>query len=255
MEYIDTHCHLFLSEFEQDRDEAIQRALKSGVSKFLLPNVDSSTMEDLLSLTRQYSRYCYPMAGLHPSSVEEDFEDELSFLKDQFKVNRFYGVGEIGLDVYCDKTFMEEQITAFKEQLGWAIDMDLPAIIHIRNSFDEVFKAIEDVHQSGLRGIFHCFTGTVHQANRAIELGFSLGIGGILTFKNAGLDRTLQDIDLKHLVLETDSPYLSPVPKRGKRNEPAFLPYIAKKLAEIKNLDVHQIAEETSKNAVKIFGI
>ena len=179
----------------------------------------------------------------------------MSFLKDQFKVNRLYGVGEIGLDFYWDKTFMEEQITAFKEQLGWAIDMDLPAIIHIRNSFDEVFKAIEDVHQSGLRGIFHCFTGTVHQANRAIELGFSLGIGGILTFKNAGLDRTLQDIDLKHLVLETDSPYLSPVPKRGKRNEPAFLPYIAKKLAEIKNLDVHQIAEETSKNAVKIFGI
>ena len=154
MEYIDTHCHLFLPEFNADRDETIQRALKSGVNKFFLPNVDSSTMGDLLTLAADYPNYCYPLAGLHPSSVEEDYENELKILKKQFEEHKFYGVGEIVIDLYWDKTFLHEQIAAFKEQLGWAMQMDLPAVIHIRNSFDEVFKAIEDVHQPGLKGIF-----------------------------------------------------------------------------------------------------
>lgn len=255
MEYIDTHCHLFLPEFNTDRDEAIQRGINSNVKKFILPNVDTSTLEDLLSLTQKYPAYCYPLAGLHPSSVEEDYQSELRSIKEHLDKGKYFGIGEIGLDFYWDRTFEKEQIEAFKIQLEWALNMKLPAIIHIRESFEEVYNIIKEVGNGNLTGVFHCFTGSVDQAKKAIGLGFSLGIGGILTFKNAGLDKVLKDIPLEHLILETDSPYLAPDPKRGKRNEPAFLPYVAKKLAEIKNLDVHKIAEQTSINARRIFSI
>ncbi len=255
MNFIDTHCHLFLPEFDKDRDEAIQRGLKSGVKKFVLPNVDTSTMDDMISLTQEYPAYCFPLAGLHPSSVEEDYHNELSVIKTQLDSRKFWGIGEIGLDYYWDRTFEKEQIEALKTQLGWALELNLPAIIHNRESFDDTIKIVEEVGAGQLKGIFHCFTGTIEQAEKIIELGFSLGIGGILTFKNSGLDQTLKNIPLEHLILETDSPYLAPAPKRGKRNEPAFLPYIANKLAEIKDLDIHQIAEQTSHNAEQIFGI
>ena len=255
MEFIDTHCHLFLPEFDTDRDKVIQGGLKSNVKKFVLPNVDTSTIDDLISLAKTYPAHCFPLAGLHPSSVEEDYESELHEIKKIIDNGRFYGIGEIGLDYYWDRTFEEEQLKALKIQLEWALELKLPAIIHIRDSFDETCKVIEDTGNGMSRGIFHCFTGTLDQARRAIDLGFSLGIGGILTFKNAGLDKVLKEIPMEHLILETDAPYLAPVPKRGKRNEPAFLPYIAKKLAEIKNLDVHQIAEQTSHNARVIFSI
>ncbi len=255
MKFIDTHCHLFLPEFNKDRDEAIQRGLKSGVKKFVLPNVDTSTMTDMLSLAQDYPAFCFPLAGLHPSSVEEDYQSELIIIKKQLTELKFWGIGEIGLDYYWDKTFEQEQIEALKIQLGWALELNLPAIIHNRDSFDETIKIVEEAGGGQLRGIFHCFTGTTEQAKKIIDLGFSIGIGGILTFKNSGLDQTIKEIPLEHIVLETDSPYLAPAPKRGKRNEPAFLPYIANKLAEIKDLDVHQIAEQTSHNARQIFGI
>ena len=231
MEYIDTHCHLFLPEFDADRDEVIQRGLISNVKKFVLPNVDTSTIDDLISLAEAYPAHCYPLAGLHPSSVEEDYESEILEIKTRLENGKFFGIGEIGLDFYWDRTFAAEQIRAFKIQLQWAQSMKLPAIIHVRESFEETCEAIEEVSNSDLTGIFHCFTGSLDQAKRAIDLGFSLGIGGILTFKNSGLDKVLKEIPLEHLILETDSPYLAPMPKRGKRNEPAYLPYIANKLA------------------------
>lgn len=255
MEFTDTHCHLFLPEFDKDRDEVIQRGLKSNVRKFFLPNVDSSTLDGLLSLSRNYPSCCFPLAGLHPSSVEEDYREELEKIKDEIDKGVFHGIGEIGLDFYWDRTFAVEQEEALTIQLSWARDMNLPAIIHVRNSFDETIRLIKKVGGGNLRGIFHCFTGTEEQAKQVIDIGFHLGIGGILTFKNAGLDQVLRNVSLEHLVLETDSPYLAPVPKRGKRNEPAFLPYVANKLAEIKEIDVHQIARQTNQNARLIFGI
>jgi TatD DNase family protein len=212
-------------------------------------------MDDMISLTQEYPAYCFPLAGLHPSSVEEDYHNELSVIKTLLDSRKFWGIGEIGLDYYWDRTFEKEQIEALKIQLGWALELNLPAIIHNRESFDDTIKIVEEVGAGQLKGIFHCFTGTIEQAEKIIELGFSLGIGGILTFKNSGLDQTLKNIPLEHLILETDSPYLAPVPKRGKRNEPAFLPYIANKLAEIKDLDINQIAEQTSHNAEQIFDI
>lgn len=243
-----------MPEFDNDRDEVIQRGLNSNVKKFVLPNVDTSTIGDLISLAQTYPAHCFPLAGLHPSSVAEDYQSELLEIQERLDNGKFYGIGEIGLDFYWDRTFAIEQKEAFKIQLQWAHSMKLPAIIHIRESFEEVCDAIKEVGQGDLTGIFHCFTGTPDQAKKAIDLGFALGIGGILTFKNAELDKVLKNIPLEHLILETDSPYLAPVPKRGKRNEPAFLPYIANKLAEAKDIDVHQIAEQTSHNARQIFG-
>lgn len=255
MELIDTHCHIYLPEFEKDRDETIQRGLKSNVKKFVLPNIDSSTMENMLTLAKSYPAHCFPLAGLHPSSVEEDYIEELKNIRNYLDKRKFWGIGEIGLDFYWDKTFEKEQRKALRTQLEWALEFDLPAIIHNRESFDETIEIVKEVGAGKLRGIFHCFTGTLDQARSIIDLGFSLGIGGILTFKNSDLGQTLVHIPLEKIILETDSPYLAPVPKRGKRNEPAYLPYIANKLAEIKDLDVHQITEQTTLNAMNIFSI
>ena len=251
---IDTHCHIFLPEFENDRDEVIQNALKTGISGFVLPNVDSSTVESLNQLAAAYPKRMFPLMGLHPTSVEEDYKKELDIIRSYLDQGTYYGIGEIGMDLYWDKSFVKEQEDAFTTQLRWAQELDLPVVIHIRDSFYETVRAINSVGGQH-RGIFHCFTGTIEEAQIAIDLGFHLGIGGVLTFKNSGLDQVVANIDPQHLVIETDAPYLAPHPKRGKRNEPAYLSYTLNKLADTLNLHRDQIAEQTSLNAQKIFRI
>ena len=254
MHLIDTHCHLFLPEFDNDRDIMIQRALTNKIEAFVLPNVDSSTIPALSNLVNDYPGIMFPLMGLHPTSVEEDYKNELNKIENQLRNNKYFGIGEIGMDLYWDKSFQTEQEDALRTQLKWAKELDLPVIIHIRDSFKETVKLIESTGEQ-YKGIFHCFTGSIEEARRAIDLGFHLGIGGIITFKNSQLDDVVSKLDLTNLVLETDSPYLAPVPKRGKRNESAYLAYVAKKLADVFNLHSDQIAEITTRNARKIFAI
>jgi len=254
MYLIDTHCHIFLPEFDNDRDEAIQRALKNKVEGFVLPNIDSSTTDSLHKLAKEYPALTFPLMGLHPTSVEDDYIKELDLAENWLGKQKYFGIGEIGLDFYWDKTFKKEQEEAFRIQLRWAQTKDLPVIIHTRNSFLDTINIIESLGGSN-RGIFHCFTGSLEEAKIAIDMGFHLGIGGVVTFKNAKLDEVIREIDLKHIILETDSPYLAPVPKRGKRNEPAYLAYTANKLADVFNVHRNEIAAITSANARKIFGI
>lgn len=255
MIFFDTHSHLYLDEFNKDRIDVIKRAIASNVNKIILPNIDSTTIDDMLKTVNLFKNNIFPLIGLHPTSVEEDFLNEIKIIENLLNKERFYGIGEIGLDYYWDTTFKEEQINAFKMQLEIAKSNNLPAIIHTRNSFDDTLKIVKDLKNNNLKGIFHCFTGDYKQAIDIIDLGFYLGIGGILTFKNSGLEESLKEIDLKHIVLETDSPYLAPVPKRGKRNESSYINYIAKKLAEIKNVTIEEVAEITSQNASQIFNI
>jgi TatD DNase family protein len=251
---IDTHTHLYLEEFSADIDDVIKRAAAAGVEQFFLPNIDSTSIESLHALCRKYPLMCYPMMGLHPCSVKEDYKEELDKAYQLLKADKYYAVGEIGIDLYWDKTFIAEQREAFETQVSWALEFDLPIVIHSRDSFDEIYDLLSKMKQLP-RGIFHCFTGTKEQAEKIIALGnFKLGIGGVVTFKNSGLDRTLQHIDLKHLVLETDAPYLTPVPYRGQRNESSYLRIIANRLAEIKNCNMGLVAEITSQNAREIFG-
>lgn len=254
MYLIDTHCHIFLPEFDEDRDEMIQRSLLNKVEAFVLPNVDSSTIDSLHKLNEEYPGMTFPLMGLHPTSVEDDYLSELKQVEELLEKRKYYGIGEIGLDLYWDKTFQKEQEEALRIQLAWAQEKDLPVVIHTRNSFKETVKVIESVGGTH-KGIFHCFSGSFEEAKIAIDLGFHLGIGGVLTFKNSGLDQEIGKIDLKHLVLETDSPYLAPVPKRGKRNEPAYLAYTANRLADIFSMHKDEIARITSENARRIFGI
>lgn len=255
MIFFDTHSHLYLDEFNKDRIDVIKRAIASNVNKIILPNIDSTTIDDMLKTVNLFKNNIFPLIGLHPTSVEEDFLNEIKIIEKLLNKERFYGIGEIGLDYYWETTFKEEQINAFKMQLEIAKSNNLPAIIHTRNSFDDTLKIVKDLKNNNLKGIFHCFTGDYKQAIDIIDLGFYLGIGGILTFKNSGLEESLKEIDLKHIVLETDSPYLAPVPKRGKRNESSYINYIAKKLAEIKNVTIEEVAEITSQNASQIFNI
>jgi TatD DNase family protein len=252
---IDTHTHIYLEEFDKDRYEIIENAQKQGVNKMFLPNIDSSTIADMLNLAKKYPKIMFPMIGLHPTSVEEDYKHELQIIEKELETNKYYGIGEIGLDYYWDTNFKNEQIKVFEHQLHLAMENNLPAIIHIRDAFDDAIAIINKPEYSNLKGIFHCFTGTQEQAVNIINNGFKLGIGGIITFKNAGLDKVLKEIDIKHIVLETDAPYLAPVPKRGKRNEPAYIYYIAKKIAEIKKEDISKIAEITTQNAMEIFNL
>ncbi|MBT3244515.1 MAG: TatD family hydrolase [Bacteroidetes bacterium] len=254
MHLIDTHCHLFLPEFDDDRDEMIQRALSNKVEGFILPNVDSSTTPALTKLCSEYPAMMFPLMGLHPTSVEDDYKNELAQVELLLEQNKYFGIGEIGIDLYWDQSFKDEQEDAFRTQLKWAQLLDLPVVIHIRDSFTETVRIIESVG-GNFKGIFHCFTGSLEEANIAIDLGFHLGIGGVLTFKNSQLDQVVSQLDLSKLVVETDSPYLAPAPKRGKRNESAYLAYTVKKLADIFNLHTSQIAERTTSNAQKIFAI
>ena len=254
MNLIDTHAHLFLDEFTGDLDDVVQRARDAGVNKVFLPNVDRSTYPRMMEITGKYSGFCFPMIGLHPTSVKDNYLDELRFLTSVIDRNKFYAVGETGIDLYWDKTFFRQQKDAFIRQINLGRDLQLPVIIHSRNSFDEIF-AIMDTHCSeGLTGIFHSFTGNQEQARKILDYGFLVGIGGIVTFRNSGLARVLAGIPLESIALETDSPYLSPVPRRGKRNEPAHLVYTANKIAEIHRISVEEVARITTENALKLFG-
>lgn len=258
MNLTDTHTHLFASEFDEDRAEVVQRAINEGVTKCFLPNIDSSSVDPMLDLSKSFPNNCFPLIGLHPCSVNKNFKEELEAIKNWLfeKKEKFYGVGEIGIDLYWDKTFFEEQKEAFRTQVEWAKQLKLPAIIHTRNSFNEANEIVKELKDKYLKGIFHCFSGTLEDANKIIELGdFKMGIGGVLTFKNSGLDKIVEAIDLKHFVLETDSPYLAPVPYRGKRNESSYLKIIAEKIAAIKNITLDEVAEVTTGNAKEIFGI
>ena len=255
MELIDTHCHLFASEFNADRDAMIARAKEAGVSKFLLPNIDAKTISSLKEVVSSYSGECYPMMGLHPTSVKEDFKTQLETIQKELESGSYIAIGEIGLDYYWDTTFKMEQIEAFTRQLEWAIELSLPVAIHTRNSFEDAIQIVAKLQDGRLKGVFHCFSGSQDDAMKIIDAGFMLGIGGVLTFKNGGIDKILPEINMQHLILETDSPYLAPVPYRGKRNESAYILEVAKKLAEIKGVSVEQVAEVTSGNAERLFRI
>lgn len=253
MELIDTHCHLYLTDFEADRQAVIKRAMEAGVTKMYLPAIDSSELEHLLSLERAFPGECIAMMGLHPCSVRDNYEEELRLVEKQLQERAFAAVGEIGLDFYWDVSFTTQQYDAFRRQVGWAKQLGLPIVIHSRNSTDECISVVKENQDGGLRGIFHCFSGNEVQARQIIDLGFYLGIGGVITYKNAGLAEVLKDIPLDHLVLETDAPYLTPVPYRGKRNESSYIKYVAQKLADVKGVGVEEVAAVTTANAQNIF--
>lgn len=252
---IDSHSHLYLDNFDDDRNDVMQRALKNRVKKIMLPNIDSTSINKMLELSRQYPENCYPMMGLHPTSVNEKYQIELDIVKSWLKKEKFYGIGETGIDLYWDKTFIQEQIHSFENHIDLSIEYDLPIVIHCRESFDEIFRILENKPDSRIKGVFHSFSGNLYQAEKAIEMGFKLGIGGILSFKNSGLDKVVEKIDLSNIILETDSPFLAPVPKRGRRNESSYLVYIGMKLAEIYRMDFESIVRITTNNSCKLFNI
>ena len=252
---IDTHCHLYLDEFKNDIADVIKRAEAEGINKFYLPAIDSSEIENIFLLEEKFPGKCFAMMGLHPCSVKENYMQELAIVKDWLNKKRFTAVGEIGLDFFLDKTFVAQQYAAFRTQIELSLQYDLPIVIHSRNAMQETIEIVKEFTSKGVRGIFHCFGGTVENAREIIDTGFYLGIGGVLTYKKSGLAEVLDEIDLKYIVLETDSPYLTPVPFRGKRNESSYLKYIIEKLALIKNVSVEEVAEITTANAEKIFGL
>lgn len=254
MTLIDTHCHLYLNEFEHDREHVMERARNAGIQKFYLPAIDSAVTGDMMKMEAVYKEECIAMMGLHPCSVKENFEDELKLVEDWLAKRHFVAIGEIGLDFYWDTSFEKEQYNAFNRQMEWAVEYKLPIVIHTRNAMQQTIAAVKPFAARGLRGIFHCFGDSKPAAHEITEMGFLLGIGGVLTYKNAGVPAMLADIDLCHLVLETDAPYLSPVPHRGKRNESSYLLQIAQKLAEVKQVTVAEVARITTENAEKIFG-
>jgi TatD DNase family protein len=252
--FIDTHTHLYAEEFTNDIDEVIKKALTIGVERFFLPNIDSSSIEAMHTVCNKYPLHCFPMMGLHPCSVKENYMEELAIAYNLLKTKKYVAVGEIGIDLYWDKTFYAQQADAFTKQINWALEFDLPIVIHSRNSFDEIYEILCSFKKLP-KGIFHCFSGNEEQANKIIETtNFKLGIGGVLTFKNSGLDKAIANIDLQHLVLETDAPYLAPIPYRGKRNESSYIRIVASKLAEIKNCSVSHVGNITTANAKEVFG-
>ncbi|QGY43417.1 YchF/TatD family DNA exonuclease [Maribellus comscasis] len=252
---IDTHSHIYTEDFSHDFDDVIQKAYNNNVKKIILPNIDSGTAKHLVDVSNSYPHLCYPLMGLHPTSVDEDYKQELEAVEYWFDKHNFYGVGEIGIDLYWSQTFVKQQEDAFRFQVRLAKNKNLPIVIHVRNSFDEIYKIVEEEQDGSLRGIFHCFTGSKKEARKIIDLGFLLGIGGVVTFKNSDLDKVISNFDLSNFVLETDSPYLAPEPKRGRRNESSFLVYIAQKVAEIYDVPVEKVAEITTANARNLFGI
>ncbi len=251
----DTHTHLYSNEFDYDRNEMIQRAIDAGVSRFFIPAIDSTFTQLMYDLERTYPENIFLMTGLHPTHVKDSYCDELKHVEDELAKRKFYAVGEIGIDLYWDKTHLQEQKRAFRKQIQLAKEYKLPIVIHCRDAFDEVFEILEVEKSSDLFGIFHCFSGTYEQALQAISYNMKLGIGGVVTFKNGKIDQFLNQIDLKHIVIETDSPYLAPVPYRGKRNESSFLVNVLSKLAEIYNLPLEDIAQITTENSKSVFGI
>ena len=254
MKLIDTHCHLYVEEFDGDRPAIIERAENEGVEKFYLPAIDSSSLDRLLKTELQYPGKCLAMMGLHPCSVKENYLQELQLVEEWLAKRPFSAIGEIGLDFYWDKTFTDQQYEAFRRQLMLAKQYGLPAVLHSRDSLNESIGLVKSLQDGGLTGIFHCFGGTLEQAKQITDLGFYVGIGGIITYKNAGLGPVLEQLSLDHMVLETDAPYLSPVPFRGRRNESSYLKYIVQKLADFKQMPVEEVAAITTRNAQKIFG-
>jgi hydrolase, TatD family len=255
MQLIDTHTHLYLPEFDADRDEVVNRAAGNGISKMLLPNIDTNSVKQMLDLVSRYSGICFPMTGLHPTSVKEDYLSQLETLENLITENKIIAIGEIGIDLYWDKTFLKEQIISFRQQIRFALQNKLPVVIHSRDAFPEVFSVLDEFNGEKLTGVFHAFTGNINDAEKALKMGFKLGIGGIVTFKNSGLDKIVKEIGPDNLILETDSPYLAPVPYRGKRNESSYICIINKKLAEIFNMSEEKIAEITYLNSVELFNL
>jgi TatD DNase family protein len=255
MNLIDTHSHLYLPDFDNDREAVIKRATENNIRKIFLPNIDSSSIVPLLELVNWNPNIFFPMIGLHPTSVKENYEEELKLVESRLAKERFWGIGEVGIDLYWDRTYKIEQTIAFRYQIGLALDHKLPVIIHSRDSINEIFLVLDEFSTNNISGIFHSFTGTVSEAIKAINMGFKIGINGIVTFKNSGLDEVVRKIGLENIVLETDAPYLAPTPKRGKRNESSFLIYIAQKLAELFSTDMESVSRITSDNARDVFGM
>ena len=251
---IDTHCHLYNSEFDEDIQSVMERAFKEGITKFYLPAIDASCTAKMDKLENKFPDYCFAMAGLHPCSVKANFKEELQHVENLLKLRKFRGIGETGLDFYWDKTFVKEQYVALEMQIEIALNYKLPLILHTRNATQETIDIIKKYDGRGLTGIFHCFGGTLHEAEQITAMNFFLGIGGVITYKNAGLAEVLEHIDIKHIVLETDAPYLAPVPMRGKRNESSYLKFIVEKLAMVKGISVEDAEQITTFNAEKIFG-
>ncbi len=251
--YIDTHTHLYSEEFNADRNAVILSAINLGVEKLFLPNVDSSSIQGMLELEQQFANHCFPMMGLHPCSVKENYLEELTIIKSWLDKRRFFAIGEIGMDLYWDKTFVKEQEWVFRQQIEWAMEFNYTIVIHCRNAFDEIFAVLKSYPKLP-KGIFHCFSGTFEQAKHILDLGnFKLGIGGVITFKNSGLDKVVEQLSIHNIVLETDAPYLAPNPHRGKRNESAYIPLVAQKIADLKQLSLEDVALITTKNAEEIF--
>jgi TatD DNase family protein len=251
----DTHTHLYSEQFDQDRNEMIQRAKDAGVSRFFIPAIDSSYTISMLELESNFKDDVFLMMGLHPTSVKENYKEELAHVREWIDKRSFYAIGEIGIDLYWDKSFLAQQQEAFRTQIQWAKEKKLPIVIHCRDAFDEIFEVLETEKSDDLFGIFHCFTGTLEQAEKAISYNMKLGIGGVVTFKNGKIDKFLNKIDIKHIVLETDSPYLAPTPFRGKRNESSYITQVVEKLAAIYGLTFEEITEITTQNSKDIFGI
>jgi TatD DNase family protein len=252
---IDTHSHLYLNSFKHDIAEVMQRADDAGVKKIYLPAIDSSEIENMMNLEAAYPDRCFAMMGLHPCSVSDNYLHELEMAEQWLTKRKFAAIGEIGLDFYWDKTFTQQQYSSFNMQIEWALQYKLPVVIHTRNAMAETIEVVKKYVPKGVRGIFHCFGDRYEYAKAIVEMGFYLGIGGVLTYKKSGLAEVIENIDLNHIVLETDAPYLTPVPFRGKRNESSYLKYIVEKIAEIKKLTIEEVAETTTNNAQKIFGL
>lgn len=250
---IDTHAHLYLKQFDDDREDMLKKAVQNGVEKFYLPNIDSATIASMMDLEVQYPEQCFPMMGLHPCSVKENYLEELAIIEQWLAKRPFVAIGEIGLDLHWDTTFFEQQKEAFRTQIKWAKELNIPIVIHSRKSTWEAIEIVREEKDERLNGIFHCFGDDVTAARAIIDLDFYLGIGGVLTFKKSGLDKTMKEIDLAHVVLETDAPYLAPTPYRGKRNESAYIRLIAQKLADVKGVSLEEVAKITTQNAQNIF--
>ncbi|MRI02541.1 YchF/TatD family DNA exonuclease [Kriegella sp. EG-1] len=251
----DTHTHLYSEAFDDDRDNVITNALENGVKRFFIPAIDSSYTAAMLSLEKAYPENIFLMMGLHPTHVKENYKAELSHVSNMLSKRKFYAIGEIGIDLYWEKSFLKQQQDAFRQQIQLAKKYHLPIVIHCRDAFDEVFEVLEDEKGADLHGIFHCFTGDINQAKQAISYNMKLGIGGVVTFKNGKIDTFLNQIDVKHIVLETDSPYLAPVPFRGKRNESSYLINVLHKLASLYHINVEELAQITTENSKEVFGI
>jgi TatD DNase family protein len=251
--YIDTHTHLYDEKFDTDRDQILQQAIEHGITKMYLPNCDSTTIEGMLALEKSHPEHCFAMMGLHPCYVNEHVQQELDTVRQWLDQRPFCAIGEIGLDYYWDKTFVAQQQAAFRTQIEWALEFKRPIVIHTREATLDTISLVKEYVPRGISGVFHCFSGSYETAQQIIDMGFYLGIGGVLTYPKAGLQEVAQRIDLKHLVLETDAPYLTPVPFRGKRNESAYIQHIAEKLATLKGISVTEVAEITTKNATRLF--